>query len=251
MRRLTVLGSGAAWPEAGGATSGYLLEYDGFRAVLDLGYGTLSRLLQRCPDGHLDAVFLTHEHPDHCADISGLLRLRHYRGITEELPVYGTAGTFEQIRHADPATARAANWVPHELPQYSRIGPFELESMSLPHHVPNAGIRLIAPGLVVAYTGDTGPDPALEILGAHADLYLMDATHEQPHPADGPQLVLTARQAAIWAARARAHRLLLTHFWPGTDRGRAIRQAQEHFPGDVRAATDGLVIDLDQRRYRV
>ena len=45
MRRLTVLGGCGAWPEPGRACSGFLLEHDGFRVVLDLGYGTLPRLL--------------------------------------------------------------------------------------------------------------------------------------------------------------------------------------------------------------
>jgi ribonuclease BN (tRNA processing enzyme) len=35
------------------------------------------------------------------------------------------------------------------------VEPFRLESMLLPHYVPNAGVRLAAAGLTVAYTGDT------------------------------------------------------------------------------------------------
>lgn len=244
MRRLTVLGSGAAWPDAGHACSGYLLEYDGFRAVLDLGYGTLSRLLARCPDGELDAVLITHEHPDHCAEVSGLLRMRYYTGGRRRLPLYCTAGTLRQIQHAEPAVRLTDVFDPRELPHCHSLGPFELESMSLPHHVPNAGIRLIAPGFVLAYTGDTGPDPALEILGAHADVYLMDATRQAPPAPGSPRLVLTAREAGEWAARARARRLVLTHFWPGTDRAVSAAQAREVFGGEVLAAEDGMTIDL-------
>ncbi|MGH8776781.1 MAG: hypothetical protein ACRDWI_17070 [Jiangellaceae bacterium] len=39
--RVVVLGSCGAWPEAGRACSGFVVEHDGFRVVLDLGYGTL------------------------------------------------------------------------------------------------------------------------------------------------------------------------------------------------------------------
>ncbi|MDX6393145.1 MAG: hypothetical protein QOJ73_4208 [Streptosporangiaceae bacterium] len=35
--RLTVLGACGAWPEAGQACSGYLVEHDDFRLVVDLG----------------------------------------------------------------------------------------------------------------------------------------------------------------------------------------------------------------------
>jgi ribonuclease BN (tRNA processing enzyme) len=42
-----VLGGCGAWPEAGSACTGYLLEHDGFRPLVDAGYATLSRLLER------------------------------------------------------------------------------------------------------------------------------------------------------------------------------------------------------------
>jgi ribonuclease BN (tRNA processing enzyme) len=105
--------------------------------------------------------------------------------------------------------------------------------------VPNAGVRLSAPGLVVAYTGDTGPDPALADLGRDADLFIVDAT-------DRPEahLNLTARQAGEAATAAGAHRLMLTHFWPGNDRDRARADAAEAFPGEILVADEDAVIDL-------
>lgn len=48
------------------------------------------------------------------------------------------------------------------------LGPFQLQARMLPHFVPNAGVRLQAQALTVAYTGDTGPDPLLAELGHQA-----------------------------------------------------------------------------------
>jgi hypothetical protein len=45
--RLTVLGACGAWPEAGQACSGYLVEHDDFRLVVDLGV----RLCRGCWSG--------------------------------------------------------------------------------------------------------------------------------------------------------------------------------------------------------
>ena len=77
--RLVVLGSCGGWPEPGRACSGFVLEYAGARIVLDLGYGTLPRLLallgSSAADG-VDAVIVTHAHPDHMVDLHGLLRAR-------------------------------------------------------------------------------------------------------------------------------------------------------------------------------
>ena len=65
--RLTVLGGCGAYPEAGQACSGYLVEHDGFRLLLDLGYAVVPRLLGHLTAADVDAVFITHGHPDHCA----------------------------------------------------------------------------------------------------------------------------------------------------------------------------------------
>jgi ribonuclease BN (tRNA processing enzyme) len=45
--RLVVLGSCGGWPEAGRACSGFVVEYEDVRVVLDLGYGTFLRARER------------------------------------------------------------------------------------------------------------------------------------------------------------------------------------------------------------
>src|SRR5216117_1824429 len=77
--RLTVLGGCGAWPAAGQACSGYLLEHEGFRLLIDPGYATLTRLLEVSSAERVDAVLVSHGHPDHCADLHPLLRARTLR----------------------------------------------------------------------------------------------------------------------------------------------------------------------------
>ncbi len=243
MRRLTVLGSCGAWPEAGRACSGFLVEYDGFRLVLDLGYATLPRLLARCPDGAVDAVVVTHGHPDHCVDLQALFRVRYFgaRG-TARIPLYCPPEVVERISALEPSEDPRQVFDVRPLPGTYRVGPFRLDGRLLPHHVPNVGVRLTAPGVALAYTGDSGPADALAELGDGADLYVMEATH-QGEPVS-PYL-MTARVAGQWAARAGARRLMLTHFWPGSDRAVSLSQARETFGGEVVIAEEDLVVDLD------
>jgi len=66
--RLTVLGGCGAWPAAGQACSGYLLEQDGFRLLVDPGYAIVPRLLELIDAAEVDAVLVSHGHPDHGAD---------------------------------------------------------------------------------------------------------------------------------------------------------------------------------------
>ncbi|MFI6843175.1 MBL fold metallo-hydrolase [Kitasatospora sp. NBC_00085] len=245
MRRLTVLGTCGAWPEAGRGASGFLLEYDGFRLVLDLGYATLPRLLEHAPAGDVGAVVVTHEHPDHCADLSALCRARYFaqpRG--PRLPLYCPPGVVRRVQAMEPTEDLREVFDVHDLPGSHRVGPFGLDAALLPHHVPHAGVRLAARGLTLAYSGDAGPGEALARLAAGADLFIAGATLQGTAPdGDDPHL-MSAATAGAWAARARAERLLLTHFWPGSDRDRSVAEARSTFAGEVLAADEGLVVTL-------
>lgn len=248
-----MLGGCGAWPEAGRACSGFLLEYEGFRLVLDLGYGTLPRLLALLGSPvatGLDAVVVTHDHPDHVVDLHGLFRARLYDGAElPRIPLYAPEAVLDRVaglEDADRATAeRVFAWRPLPAGPHE-VGPFRLESVALPHYVLNAGVRLSADGLVVAYSGDTGPDPALAELGRDADLFIVEATDrgQQQPGGSGPALDLTAREAGEAAAAAGARRLLLTHFWPGNDRERSRADAAAVFPGPVLIADEGAVVAL-------
>jgi ribonuclease BN (tRNA processing enzyme) len=250
--RLVVLGSCGAWPEPGRACAGFVLEHGGARIVIDLGYGTLPRLLTLLGSGvadGVDAVIVTHAHPDHMVDLHGLFRARWYgRRGAPVIPLFAPESVLARLLgledDGEDVVRRVFDW--HPLPaQPQTIGPLRLESRLLPHYLPNAGVRLSAPGLTVAYTGDTGPDPALAELGREADLFIADATDRAQRPGGrGPALNLTARQAGEAAAAARARRLMLTHFWPDNDRHASLAAAAEAFGGEILLADEGLEIAL-------
>lgn len=245
MTRLHVLGSCGAWPEAGRACSGFLLEHDGFWVVIDLGFGTVPHLLEHCPAGVVDAVIVTHEHSDHCVDLNAMYRARFFdKNRTGTIPLYCTPGVVRRVDQLEPIGDLSEIFDIHELPANSEIGPFRLESFMLPHHVPNVGVRLSGPDGIVAYTGDTGPSPALAELGRGADLYIVEASHLGDPAGGGQQFHMTARGAGEAATEAGARRLMLTHFWPGSDRDAALEQAGERFDGEIIAAEEGLTVTL-------
>ena len=55
---------------------------------------------------------------------------------------------------------------------------------------------------------------------------------------------LTAREAGAVATAAGARSLMLTHFWPGNDRGRSRADAAQTFAGEILLADEGTVADL-------
>ena len=245
--RLTVLGSCGAWPEAGQACSGFLVEHDRFRLLLDLGYAVVPRLLERAGAGQVDAVFISHGHPDHCADLNPLLRARVMGDDPlPPLPVYAPPGALDAVLALDRPGMLDDGYVLHELAIGSdlEIGPFHARTGLLPHWRPNAGIRLATAGQVLAYTGDTGPSEGVADLAREADLLLAEASYVDQVPEDVARYLSSARQQGRQAAAAGARRLLLTHLMPGTDPAAARAAAQQAYGGEVGVATSGLALDL-------
>ena len=253
--RVTVLGSCGAWPEAGRACNGFLVEHLGYTVAMDLGNGTLPNLLATLGSDvaeGLDAVVITHSHPDHMVDAHALMRARLYG--QEGLPKLrlvaprSVLARLASLEEDDEEAVTAVFQYEEPVGQSINLGPFTVTTTRLPHYVENVGVRLDGQAVAIAYTGDTGPNESITELGRDVDLFIVDATdrHQQPNrPKDGdPELLLTAALAAQAARAAHSRRLMLTHFWPGNDRQRARREAAEYFDGEVIVADEGLVVQL-------
>jgi ribonuclease BN (tRNA processing enzyme) len=248
--RLTVLGSCGGWPEAGRASTGFLLEHEGFTVALDLGTGTLANLQRQLPHERLGAVIVTHEHLDHCIDLYPLVvaRVFHPEPV-DKLPLYAPPGVFERIaaledeEGVEEMRTKVFDVLPVDPGDTVEVGPFHVSTRLLPHSVPNAGVRLAADGHAVAYTGDTGPSQEIEALARDSDLLVAEASwlraDTEPEPVH-----LTAAQAAGHARAAGARRLMLAHFWPGLDRDASREQAAERYDGELVMAEEGLTVEV-------
>ena len=243
-----MIGGCGAWPAAGQACSGYLIEHDGFRLLIDPGYAVVPRLFGLITPAEVDAVFVTHRHPDHCADLNPLLRARVMSGQEPPpLPVFSPPHALDAVLALDRPEwlAAALSLQEFEPGNGFGIGPFDVATRLLPHSVPNAGVRVSAGRRTIAYTGDTGPSPEIVELARDADALLAEASYvDDDMPDDLASTLSTARQAGEHAARASVGRLLLTHLIPGTDPGAAVEVAREAYSGDVSVASHGLIMDL-------
>jgi ribonuclease BN (tRNA processing enzyme) len=249
--RVTVLGSSGAYPAAGGAASGYLLEHDGFRLALDFGTGALSNLQRHMPHGELDAVVLSHEHMDHCLDLYPLFIARFFAAERlPSLPLWTPPGTFDRIAALENEEGQSQMREVFDLHEVDagtqfEVGPFGFATRLLPHWVPNSGMRISADGSVLCYTGDTGPSEEVEVIARDADLLIIEASWQDRDLQSGKQpFHLTARQGAEHAQRAGARRTLLSHFWPGSDRNVSREQAAEAYDGDLLLASEGMVVEV-------
>lgn len=243
--RLTVLGGQGAYPTSGHGCSGYLLDHNGFRLLIDPGYATVPVLTDIVANGAVDAVFVTHSHGDHCADLNPLLRVRHLNDIGP-LAVYSLPGAVDAVLGLDTSMGLADQVQLHQFHPGEQfpIGLFSLRTAALLHFVDNVGVRIEADGTSLAYTGDGGGDANTVDLAADATALLSEATYLTEVPKDSAGHLSSARQAGEHATRAKVGRLILTHLWPGTDPGESARIASQTYTGPIDVAQPGLTIPL-------
>jgi ribonuclease BN (tRNA processing enzyme) len=216
---------------------------------MDPGYAVVPRLLEAVGADAIDAVVVTHGHPDHCADVNPLLRARALRhDPCPPLPIHCLPGALDKVLALDrPGMLDDAySLYPFSAGDAFTVGPFRMETRSLPHFVPNAGLRLSAGGQCVTYTGDCGQTAELTELAEDADLFLAEASYPYEVPEDSAGRLSSAREVADTASRASVGRLLLTHLLPGCSPQDASDAAREGFDGPIAVARPRIVIDLDQ-----
>ncbi len=241
--KVTVLGCSGSLPGPDSPASGHLVEAEGFRLVLDLGNGAFGALQRYVAPQDLDAIVLSHLHPDHCIDLTSYVVAQRYSPFRtgRRLPVIGPAGKRDRIGAAYDPLARKLGL--HELfdfalPRSAEIGPFAVSFAEVNHPVPTYAVRLPGGDRPPRHSGDTGESDALVSLAHGADLLLCEATFGPDEPYR-PDLHLTGRQAGEHAARAGVDRLLITHVPPWGSREVAAAEASATFGGSVEAAQPG------------
>jgi ribonuclease BN (tRNA processing enzyme) len=243
--KLTVVGCSPAWPNPGGAQSGYLVESEGGRLLLDCGPGVLTQL--RANDGWpvVDAIALTHFHLDHWGDVvpwvwgiqfgpaadleppelwlppggrETLARLGEELGQRD---MFETTFRVHEYTDGTPFVAAGSTVTPRRVLHYEMLA---------------FGFRVSADGATLAYSGDSGPSDALPELARDADLFLCEATllaAPFPEANTGPRGHLAAPEAESAFRASGAKRLLLTH-----------RPVERPLDGTYEQVYDGFEVEL-------
>jgi ribonuclease BN (tRNA processing enzyme) len=251
--KLTVVGCSGSMAGPDSPASCYLLEgrHEGrdWRVLLDLGSGALGTLHRFVDPSSIDAVLVSHLHPDHYFDISGLYVLWKYHpdGPRRSIPIWGPRGVANQCARAyglPPESGMREEFTFHEYDEQPiRLGPFTVEVTRVAHPILAYGLRVSADGHVLAYSGDTGPCQGLVDLSVEADVLLCEAAFVEggSYPTD---LHLTGKQAGVAAAEARVRRLVLTHIPPWHDPQGTMAEAREAYDGPIDLAVTGATYDL-------
>jgi ribonuclease BN (tRNA processing enzyme) len=237
---LTVLGCSGSYAKPRGACSGYLVQAGPTAVWLDSGPGTLATLQEHVALSSVDAIVLSHEHPDHWHDVEGfLVACRYGTPSRSGIPVYAPAGLRDRSYFDLEPTF---DW--REVADADRIeiGELALTFSRTDHSVETLAVRVEGGGGSLGYSADSGPNWSLEALGSPLDLALCEATLSADE--EGKVQHMSARQAGTSARAASARRLMLTHLWPTLDPDRSLAEGSDAYGAPAELA-------VHNRRYTV
>jgi ribonuclease BN (tRNA processing enzyme) len=251
--RLTVVGCSGSFPGPESAASCYLVEAESdggvYRVVVDLGSGALGSLQRHLSLDDVDAVVLSHLHPDHCLDLCGYYVYRKYHpdGPREPIPVWGPAGTAARLARAydlPESTGMSAEFDFRAYPDEPfALGPLTVSAARVDHPGESYALRIEHDGRSMVYSGDTAACAALDDLAKSCDLFLAEASFLSAD--DNPEhLHLTGRDAAVAAESAGVGHLVITHIPPWHTSDDVVAEARPHYRGRLSLAAPGEAYDV-------
>lgn len=215
-----------------------------------MGSGVMRRYLEAKLDFKAARnIFISHRHPDHCADLIPYLFGLHCTPdfkSAEPLRLFAPLG-FREI------LAKMTDLFPWIAPKsyelcLQEVGDDAISGkgwtvqsrLTLHADLQAVSYRLEAEGKVVAYTGDSAYCEALVENVRNADLLIAECSYPEGDRFCG--IHLNAVEVGKLAQEARVKRVLLTHLFPPCDEVDMIGLVKRNFSGVVEKAEDLMQI---------
>jgi ribonuclease BN (tRNA processing enzyme) len=262
--RITVLGKSPSWQDAGGACSGYLIETDGTKVLLDCGNGVFGKLRERADYTEVDAVVISHLHADHFLDLVPFSYALIYAPKQQPVPVHiwngtdepanprliappGAQETFRRVVGAwgnDDLIESAFRIEEYEAGDRVEVGDIWFGFHPVPHFVETFAVRIgSASGGEVVYSADTRPGGEIVEAAEGADLLIIEGTLPRPERT-GHRGHLTPEEAGEHAREAGAKRVVITHISDELGDEWARGEGEKGFGGPVEIAREGAVYEV-------
>ncbi len=250
--KITILGTGTATPVLQRNASGLVVASAGILVLVDLGPGTLRRMCEADIDyKSIDIILITHFHPDHVSDLTALLFASNYAyGPFRQEPFHLVGPTgLEKFYQA--LVNLYGHWI---VPSGNRLvrkemnahapdifvtGGLVIRSAPAAHSDPALSYRLEAEGSSVTISGDSDISDDLVELARDTEILICECSMPEGSKIRGH---LLPSEAGAIAERARAKKLILTHFYPPCDEVDVVEQASETFSGQVIRGEDLMII---------
>jgi ribonuclease BN (tRNA processing enzyme) len=262
--KITVLGKSPSWQDAGGACSGYLLETDDTKVLLDCGNGVFGKLRERVDYTEVDGVVISHLHADHFLDLVPYSYALIYAPKQQPVPVHIWEGTDQPARPRLIAPPEAeetfrqvvGSWGNDDLIESAfrieeydagdrvEIGDIWASFHPVPHFVETFAVRIGSENCgEMLYGADTRPGGEIVAAARGADLLIIEGTLPRPERT-GIRGHLTPEEAGEHAREAGVRRVVITHISDELGDEWAREEAERGFGGPVEIAREGAVYEV-------
>lgn len=249
--RLTVLGSATPYASVDNPCSGYLVTGGDTRVWVDAGSGTLAQLQRHVRLDELDAIWISHLHADHSADLLTAYYAALFADIelTAPIPLYGPPGIAGRLAHflthTDERSPVESAFSVEELHDghQARVGALTLTSRAVQHDITAFALRVESAQRSLVYSGDTAPCLALTSLAEGCDALLCEAESARV-PSAAKQVHHTPEDTGDTARSAGAGRLIVTHVGRLLTPEQAVARAATRFDGPVDYAAPGATFSV-------
>lgn len=230
--KITIIGHWGGFPHVGEATSGYLIEHENYKLLLECGSGVVSSLQKIVDLGKLDAVLITHYHYDHCCDIGPLQYARQIKTqlgeINTSLPIYAPNGEFFNLLKWDTYTYGAS----FDQENILNLGPFEISFIKNIHPIEAYSVKIKCDNKVFSFTSDTSYFDELADFFNESDLLIAECSF-YAHMDGSKAGHLNSTQAGVLAEKSKAKKLILTHLPHFGNHNDLITQTKEFYKGEI------------------
>ena len=239
-----VVGMMGGFPAKDAPCSGYLIEQDGFKLLLDCGSGVAQGLQQYVDINEIDHVVLSHYHYDHYSDVGVMLFARLVNTMLEKadrpLTIYGLESEemkrrVEEVPHS--------KFVPYDERSVLQIGPFQVEFQKNIHPVETCAIKVSTDEKSIVYTADTSFTEDLVEFAKGTDLLISECSFYEGM--DGTSSGhMNAQEVGILAEKSGAKEVLLSHLPHYGDWNDLVVSARAQGNENIRLAEVGLHVKI-------
>lgn len=186
---LTVLGKYGPYGKAGtGAASGYLVQNGADLLVMDMGSGTLSRLMAAVDVRKVKHLYISHLHYDHTSDLLPFRYLLEDLGHTVTIFTHFEDTEWYKILFTHP------NFKVVNIDEHTEVTAGSMRLSFLPmHHTVTDYAVLVKGEKTLCYTGDTLYNDNIPLCFEESDAVLLDCS--KPNGFTGPHMNVSHAKA--------------------------------------------------------